>query len=447
MVSMAAMLLSVAAAAAPAPASPAPDDTGANLHPVHLYRAPVAPLSAVAEVGRAIFYDTSLSASGTMSCASCHSPNHAYGPLGTMAVMYGGPRSDTPGVRAVPSLMYLNHQPNFSVGPDPNEVEGPGSQVLAQAIAQSATATRSTKIAGTSAAAANLVPQGGLFWDGRADTLQIQALVPLTNPVEMANPSLDDVIAKLKKASYAKQLVQIFGQTVLLQPRLLLAEAMFAVGRYQSENPDFHPFSSKYDAWLEGKARFTPAESRGWRLFNDSAKANCGGCHVDQVQDNQPPLFTDHQFEALGAPRNLAILANRNPNYFDLGVCGPIRTDMSKQTQYCGMFLTPTLRNTATRAVFFHNGVFRSLQQVMDFYNFRDVSPEKAFPLGADGKPSRFDDIPVAYRGNIDVQDPPFDRHPGQAAAMSEQDEADIIAFLKTLNDGFYKPAQAPAGG
>ncbi len=437
MVSMAVLLL----AGTPARAGvPVPDADGANPAPVHLVRAPAAPLSAVAEVGRAIFFDKSLSVSGTMSCASCHDPAHAFAPTGTMAVMKGGAHGDLFGVRAVPSLMYLERQPNFSVGPDQGEAEGPPAQMLAQSIAASAGASRSTKIAGSSAATTNMVPQGGLFWDGRADTLQIQAMGPLTNRLEMANENADAVTERLKRAPYAQQLVQIFGPTVMKQPGLLAAEAMFAVARYQIEEPAFHPYSSKFDAWLEGRARFTPAEARGWRLFNDSARANCAGCHVDQVQDNRPPVFTDHQFEALGAPRNPDILFNRDPAYFDLGVCGPIRTDMRDQKQYCGMFLTPTLRNVATRSVFFHNGVFHSLRQVMDFYNYRDVAPARAFPHAPDGKPVGSNDIPAAYRANIDVQDPPFDRHPGDLPAMSDQDEADIITFLGTLTDG-YKPA------
>jgi cytochrome c peroxidase len=75
----------------------------------------------------------------------------------------------------------------------------------------------------------------------------------------------------------------------------------------------------------------------------------------------------------LGGPQNAALTENKDPQYFDLGVCGPIRTDFTHQTQFCSMFKTPTLRNTTVRRVFFHNGVFHALQEVLDFYNFRDV--------------------------------------------------------------------------
>ena len=281
------------------------------------------------------------------------------------------------------------------------------------------------------------MPQGGLFWDGRADTLQEQALGPLLNPVEMANPSVAAVAAKLRRRGYVAVFAQLFGAAILDEPAQLVPEAMFAVARYQIEAPAFHPYSSKFDYWLEGKARFTPAEMRGYVLFNDPDKANCGGCHVDKpTPDGIPPVFTDGQFEALGAPRNPALAANRDPAYFDLGICGPHRDDMREQSQFCGMFMTPTLRNAATRKVFFHNGVFSSLQQVMDFYAFRDVAPQKVYRRGPDGQVAKYDDLPPRFRANVDVVDPPFDRQSGDEPAMTQQEEADIIAFLRTLTDG-----------
>ncbi|MHC2251655.1 hypothetical protein [Bradyrhizobium embrapense] len=89
----------------------------------------------------------------------------------------------------------------------------------------------------------------------------------------------------------------------------------------------------------------------------------------------------------------------------------PYRTNVAEQAQRCGMFLTPTLRNSATRRVFFHNGVFTSLEQVLDFYNFRDTNPEKVYPRAADGTVQKYDELPVKHHGNVDVSDPPFERH------------------------------------
>ncbi|MGY4177376.1 cytochrome c peroxidase [Bradyrhizobium sp. USDA 4518] len=412
---------------------------GTNPNPVQLRRPPVAPLSAMAQLGQKIFFDASLSSSGALSCASCHSPDHAYGPPNDGPVMLGGPAQSRQGTRAVPGLTYLERQPNFSIGPEKDEDDNVVD--FAQLAALGQQAPRAKKVAtGTAASAVNIVPQGGLFWDGRADTLQDQAIFPLLDPNEMDGGSIEIVAQKLRQASYAPRFAELFGAGVFDNTRLLVAEAMFAVARYQVEEPSFHPYTSKFDYWLEGRARLNESELRGLQLFNDPDKANCGGRHTSQpTRDGLPPLFTDHQYEALGAPRNAALAGNRDPDHFDLGVCGPYRTDIAEQTQYCGMFLTPTLRNAATRRVFFHNGVFTSLEQVLDFYNFRDTNPEKVFPRGADGTVRKYDDLPEKYHGNVDVSDPPFERHLGDTPAMTAQDEADIIAFLKTLTDG-YQP-------
>jgi cytochrome c peroxidase len=410
---------------------------GENPNPIHLSRPSVQPPSTMGRLGREIFFDTSLSSSGKLACASCHSPDHAYGPATDAPVVLGGPELTLSGLRAVPSLTYLERQLEFSIGPDDPMNENVDLSKQAEAAKS---ADRAQKIAKQTAQSANMVPQGGLFWDGRASTLQGQAVGPLLDPREMDGGSIDIVAEKLRNAPYANKFAALFGERIFKDAKLLVAEAMFAVGRYQVEEPSFHPYTSKYDYWLEGKARLSEAEMRGLRLFNDPEKANCAGCHTSEPsRDGFPPRFTDTQYEALGTPRNLALATTKDPNYFDLGVCGPIRKDIAGQTQFCGMFKTPTLRNTAMRHVFFHNGVFHTLQEVMDFYNFRDTNPEKVYPVGADGKVQKYNDIPPQYHANVDVADPPFDRHPGETPAMTAQDEADIIAFLQTLNDG-YKP-------
>ena len=416
-----------------------PTQPGENPNPVRLVRRAAQPLSAMARLGRDIFFDTSLSSSGKLACASCHSPDHAYGPPTDAPVMLGGPDLKLQGMRAVPSLTYLDKQPEFSIGPDDPMNENVDLAQLAEA---GKTAERAQKVATATAQKANIVPQGGLFWDGRADTLQIQANGPMLDPREMDGGSIEIIADKLRSAPYAKKFATLFGERIFKDTKLLVAEATFAVGRYQFEEPSFHPYDSKYDYWLEGKARLSEAELRGLKLFNDPEKANCAGCHTSQPsRDGYPPTFTDTQYEALGAPRNLALSDTRDPNFFDLGVCGPVRKDIADQTQFCGMFKTPTLRNTAVRKVFFHNGVFHTLQEVMDFYNFRDTNPEKVYPVSADGKVQKYNDLPSQYHVNVDVADPPFDRKLGGTPAMTAQDEADIIAFLQTLNDG-YKPAQ-----
>jgi len=410
-------------------AGEAPDD-GSNPTPIHLVRPKVAPMSAMGLLGKEIFFDKTLSASGKVACATCHSPEAAYGPPNRYPVQRGGPSGKAFGIRAVPSLRYLFRNPSFSIGLEDPEVENVDIPALAK---QAATATRPLKTAFSDAAAAALVPQGGLFWDGRANTLQHQAMGPLLSPFEMANRDANDVSRKLQQSSYAGILTQLFGPRIFADPSRVVDEAMFAVARFQIEDPSFRPFSSKYDAYLEGKATLTAPERHGLDLFNDRNAANCAGCHPSRAsRDGRPPMFTDFQYEALGVPRNPAIHINRDPGFYDLGLCGPIRDDLRDQKQYCGMFRTPSLRNTAVRPVYFHNGRYTSLEQVMEFYDFRDTQPEKIYPRG-----QKFNDLPPASRPNADITDPPFDRKPGQAPAMSKQDMRDIIAFLKTLNDGY----------
>lgn len=82
--------------------------------------------------------------------------------------------------------------------------------------------------------------------------------------------------------------------------------------------------------------------------------------------------------------------------------------------------------------MFFHNGEYHTLQQVLDFYNFRDTKPQKVYPLG-----QKYNDLPAKYQANVDTIDPPFNRQVGQQPALSPQEEQDIIAFLKTLTDGY----------
>ena len=413
--------------------------TGANPRPLKLLLPPNRPLSALARIGEQIFQDRSLSASGLQSCASCHSPARSYGPPDDRSAELGGPEMSSEGIRPPPSLAYLYRQAIFSIGPAAEENDAPPS--FSQLAQQAQNTVRATKSAGSAPAVAALVPQGGLFWDGRADTLMDQAKGPMMNPAEMANTSVAGVARKLQRAGYDKMLEPLFGPVVVRNPSMLFQEAMSAVSRYQIEALAFHRFDSKYDAWLQGKARLSPAEMRGMKLFNDPAKGNCAGCHLSQpALDGLPPLFTDTEYEALGVPRNPRLAANRDPAFHDLGLCGPLRTDLARQTQYCGMFLTPTLRNVARRGVYFHNGVYHDLHDVLRFYDFRDTQPSRIYPRDAKGRVTKYDDLPRRYWANVDVADAPFDRKEGEHPALTDAEMEDIIAFLGTLDDGYKRP-------
>lgn len=226
------------------------------------------------------------------------------------------------------------------------------------------------------------------------------------------------------------------GLTGQASSQFLLDEAMFALARYQIEEPSFHSYSSKFDAWLEGKEKFTPLERQGYLAFNDPMKGNCAACHLDTMQSNGlAPLFTDHQYEALGAPRNMELQQDKTASYYDLGVCDRQPDGRKTLSSYCGMFATPTLRNTATRHAFFHNGVFHSLKEVLNFYVLRDLKSAQFYPKDKNGHIKAYNDLPHQYRQNLDTTDAPFDRKPSDAPALTEKEREAIIAFLGTLTD------------
>lgn len=369
------------------------------------------PVRAVVALGRKIFFDPSLSASGHMSCATCHSPAHAYGPPNGLAVQLGGPGLDRQGARAVPSLRYvLNRAPVWHKHFVENRAE--------------------RRLEG------NDPPKGGFGWDGRFRTLREQANFPLLAPNEMANAGPEEVAAKLRGSAYADAFREAFGAQIFEDPSKAYEQALLALERFELEDASFHPYSSKFDEVLDGKARLTEQEQRGLALFDDPRRGNCSSCHRDRKgMDGSHPLFTDYEFEALGVPRNPEILANSTAEYFDMGLCGPLRTDQSAQSSYCGLFKTPTLRNVATRTAFFHNGRFHTLKEALRFYVRRDTDPALWYPASSPGGLTKFDDLPSALRSNVDVVDEPLTRHEGTAPAWSDAEIDDVIAFLQTLSD------------
>ncbi|MFL6718083.1 MAG: cytochrome-c peroxidase [Burkholderiaceae bacterium] len=356
-------------------------------------------LSQAALLGQKIFSDASLSASGRQSCASCHDPASAHAAPNDLSVQMGGPSLATQGFRAVPSLRYLNSTPAFFFADD-----------------------------GTST--------GGFNHDGRARTLAEQAQRPFLAPHEMANASKADVVDKVRRAAYAEELRAAFGAAILDDADAAFDRIAFALQQFQKEDPAFHPFSSKYDRFLAGKAPLSDAELRGLALFNNPAKGNCAACHPSaKSADGASPLFTDFSYDNLGVPRNAAIAATADPAYFDMGLCGPDRTDLTARRDLCGAFKVPTLRNVATRKTFFHNGAFTTLRDVLRFYVRRDTNPEEWYPLAADGTADKFNDLPAALRGNVNTTEAPYNRKPGMAPALSDAEIEDLLQFLGTLND------------
>jgi cytochrome c peroxidase len=408
---MAVCLLLSACAPFGGPAGRDATDASAGLpsfYGTHFERSPS--VEDLTRLGRRLFADTSLSASGALACASCHDPARAYGPPGKAAVMQGGADMASPGVRAVPSLTYQQATPPFTE----HFTETEGDDSIDQG------------------------PAGGHGWDGRASSAHDQAAFPLLSPFEMANASPEAAIGRLRQSPNAQLFRATFGDHVLDDPRLSWTALRLALEVFQQSPADFYPYTSKYDASLRGEVALSASERRGLELFDDPDKGNCAACHPSAIKRGQFPQFTDYGFIALGVPRNAEIPANRDATYFDLGLCGPYRTDVSGQAEYCGLFKTPSLRNVALRETFFHNGEFHTLEDAVRFYVKRDLEPERFYPRNPDGTVRKFDDLPAAYQSHVNT-DPPFqtsDRQP----ALNDAEIADVVTFLRTLTDGYRAP-------
>lgn len=370
------------------------------------------------ELGRLMFFDPTLSASGHMACATCHDPAHAFGPSNALSVQLGGSDLLQPGHRAVPSLKYLQVVPQFTEHYFESDDEADES--------------------------IDNGPTGGLTWDGRVDRGRDQARLPLLSPYEMANPSPEAVVAKVAASAYASQMQLTFGAKIFNDSNAAFAAILKSLEVFEQKPETFYPYNSKYDAYLAGRVELTPQEARGLAAFNDPSRGNCDHCHVShRGLDGTPPQFTDYGLVGIGVPRNAEIPANADPTFHDLGVCGPDRTDLANHPEYCGLFMTPTLRNVALRHVFFHNGIFHDLHDAVAFYATRDTDPGRWYPRGSEGRILQFNDLPEQYRANLNTE-PPFDRHPGDPPALTEQDIDDIVAFLGTLTDGYRPTSDSP---
>src|SRR5262249_58215886 len=169
------------------------------------------------------FRDASLSASGQMSCATCHVPENAHAQINDVAVQSGGANLDVPGFRAVPSLRYLNFDIPFFFAND-----------------------------GT--------PTGGFNRDGRANDLVTQAERPLIAEHEMANGDSATVAAKLAQTTYVDEFKQVFGADVFNDPDTAMLAAEHALSSYELSSPQFRPFDSKFDFFLAGKVMLSEQE-------------------------------------------------------------------------------------------------------------------------------------------------------------------------------------------
>ena len=363
-------------------------------------RSPSPGLSPIAALGEQLFRDETLSVSGRLSCETCHRPEFAHAAPPGDLVSKGGPGEDQPGTRNSPSIRYASFTPPFGF-----DAEGTAF--------------------------------GGLFRDGRVETLAAQARQPFIDPREMANATPADVIARLRRSPNAAQFRSVFGADALDDAASAYASLAAAIAQYEVENPDFHRFDSKYDAWLAGKAELTEEEKHGLALYEDPEKGNCAACHPNEPGvDGSPPLFTDFTYDNVGLPRNARIPANADAGFFDLGLCGPERKDLAARRDLCGGFKVPTLHNVARTAPYFHNGAFTELRDTVDFYARRNTYPAGWYPAGRGGT-RKFDDLPDDLHGSVNTTEVPYDRKEGDVPALSAEEIDAVVAFLKTLDDGY----------
>jgi cytochrome c peroxidase len=277
---------------------------------------------------------------------------------------------------------------------------------------------------------------GGMFWDGRAtgwtlgDPLAEQAIGPFLNPVEQNNPKARLVLIKVATADYADLFVDVWGSLSFTEDVPTMYEMIgHSIAAYE-RSVEVNPFSSKYDAFLAGDVELTDQEAFGLELFE--GKAMCSACHLsEEGPGGEPPLFTDFTYDNLGTPKN-----PQNPFYFqtkkinpdgedwiDPGLGGFLASIGEEPAVYepeLGKHKVPTLRNVDKRPspdfvkAYMHNGVFKSLEEVVHFYNTRDVEvwPAPEVPINVNS-----DEL-----GDL---------------GLTDDEEAAIVAFMKTLTDGF----------
>ena len=338
------------------------------------------PLTPQESLGKMMFFDENLSEPNGQSCASCHHPDAGFADPDQHLPVSEGVIQGLFGGRNSPTASYAKFFPEFTY--------------------------------------TNNVAIGGQFWDGRAANLTEQAKGPFLNPVEMANPDKATVIADINASNYINLFNQVCGSTADIEAAYnCVAESIAAY----EKTSEVSPFTSKFDAVMAGQAQFTRLERQGRMLFNGRAK--CSQCHTDNGgmgmgrgqmgngnTSSEPVLFTDFKYHNLGLPKNTEYPLNLQPNNVDLGLGGVLNVASEN-----GKFKTSHLRNIALTAPYMHNGVLKTLKEVVHFYNTRDI-------------PGLWDAPEVSQ--NMDT------RRLGNLRLTSRQEDA-IVAYMMTFTDGY----------
>jgi cytochrome c peroxidase len=362
-------------------------------------------------LGKAIFFDKNLSQPNGQACASCHNPYTGFAHPNREFPTSQGVVDICFGNRNAPSAAYAAYSPPLHWDPTPligNMMQG--------------------------------MYVGGLFWDGRVDTLEEQATKPFLNLLEMHNHNPAMVVQAIRKSDYAKLFLQIFGPRSLKNVATAFQQTGEAIAAYERSS-EVNPFTSKFDSYADGLVQLSEPEARGLALFQ--GKANCVKCHSMDNPDpvafpGLKPLFTNFGYQNIGAPKNpdnpfYNLPKKLNPagkNYVDLGLGellaanGDPNAAIPNATalKQNGKFKIPSLRNCAVTPPYEHNGVFRTLKEVVMFNNTRDV-------MGAGWPPP---EVPENVHRHMPME-PGFFGMIG----LNNQEVDDIVAFLETLTDGY----------
>jgi cytochrome c peroxidase len=359
-------------------------------------------LTPIEELGKRIFFDQDLSVPPGQSCASCHAPGVGFvGPdsaINATGAIYPGAIHTRAGNRKPPTAAYGGYSPVLYFD------------------------------------AAEGLWIGGMFWDGRAtgwtlgDPLAEQAQGPFLNPLEQNSPNAKHVCLKVRKSTYAGLFETVWGQGSLDCNQGVDAtyeKIARSISAYE-KSAEVNPFSSRYDLYLQGQATLSDQEEWGLALFE--GKAMCSACHPSRPgPGGEPPLFTDFTYDNLGMPKNMqnpfySMPPKWNPEgpaWIDPGLGGFLKGigEANYEAEW-GKHKVPTLRNVDKRPfgefvkAFGHNGYFKSLEEIVHFYNTRDVAawPAPEVPMNVNS-----DEL-----GNLN---------------LTADEEAAIVAFLKTLTD------------
>lgn len=354
-------------------------------------------LTPMEELGKHIYFDK-ISNPNSMSCADCHAPSVGFtGPMSGINIhgaVYRGAKAQNFGNRKPPSASYATFSPVLHYDSE----EG--------------------------------LFVGGNFWDGRATGERLgspaaeQALGPFLNAAEHNVADMQTVLYKIAKANYSSMWEEVWGEPLLFETEEQISENYDRVGlsiaAYEG-SAEVNQFSSKFDYYLKGIVELTEEEALGMELFNSEEKGKCFLCHLS---DGDAPLFTDFTYDNIGAPINPENpVYDYDPDFVDLGLGGFLATRddyRAMAAENNGKHKVPSLRNVGKKKgngfkkAYIHNGVFKSLKEVVHFYNTRDV---EAWP-----EPEVAENVNMEELGDLGL--------------TSEEEDA-IVAFMNTLSDGY----------